>query len=132
MARASQLQGNKIPLGQIAVGKQIGAGGFGVVHVATISGIRVPFAIKFLDPSPFNSDESAARDRFFREAEILFRLRHPHIIGIYGVGEHEGRWSGVASGVAREEQQGTGKKRVASQGWYGNRTSSVDYFPTDR
>lgn len=91
MARTSRLLGNKIPLGDIKVGRQLGVGGFGIVHEASISGINFPFAIKFLDPSPFNSDESAARERFFKEAEILFKLRHPHIVAIYGVGEHERR-----------------------------------------
>lgn len=91
MAKPSRLAGSKIPFGDIKIGKRIGEGGFGVVHEASIAGINFPFAIKFLDPSPFNSDAEAARARFFREAELLFKLRHPHIIAIYGVGEHEGK-----------------------------------------
>lgn len=86
-----KLFGAKVPLGEIKVGKELGKGGFGVVHDATLAGIGFPFAIKFLDPSPFNADAAAARARFFREAELLFKLRHPHIVAIYGVGEHEGR-----------------------------------------
>ena len=91
MTRATQLVGSKIPLGDLKIGKQLGVGGFGVVHEARISGINFPFAIKFLDPSPFNSDAAVARERFFKEAEILFKLRHPHIVAIYGVGEYGGR-----------------------------------------
>ncbi len=91
MSRGSKLPGSKVSLGEIKVGKHLGEGGFGVVHEATIAGIEFPFAIKFLDPHPFNSEGNSARERFFREAELLFKLRHPRIIAIYGVGEHEGR-----------------------------------------
>jgi len=85
-----RLLGSKVTPGDIAVGKLLGKGGFGVVHEATITGIQFPFAIKFLDPSPFNPNADVARARFTREAELLFRLRHPHILAIYGVGEHHG------------------------------------------
>lgn len=85
------LKGTQVPLGEIRVGQEIGAGGFGVVHEAELSGVKFPFAIKFLHPSAFATDAAKARDRFFREAETLLRLRHPHIIPIYGIGEHEGR-----------------------------------------
>ena len=91
MAKTKTLQGSKIPLGTIDVGKEIGKGGFGVVHEATISGINVQFAIKFLDPHPGNSVAAAARERFIQEAEILFNLRHPQIIGIYNIGERNGK-----------------------------------------
>lgn len=88
---SKQVVGSKVPLGALKIGKCIGEGGFGVVHEATIAGINFPFAIKFLDPSSFNSNAEIARARFFREAELLFKLRHPHIISIYGVGEYDGK-----------------------------------------
>jgi serine/threonine protein kinase len=84
------LKGEKVALGQMTVGKKLGEGGFGVVHEAALSGVDFRFAVKFLDPSPFNNSEKA-RERFFKEAELLLKLRHPHIIAIYGLGEHEGR-----------------------------------------
>ena len=49
------------------------------------------FAIKLLDPSPFQSGREKAEARFIREAEILMDLRHPNITPIYGVGIYEGR-----------------------------------------
>lgn len=88
---SGQIVGTNVSLGQIQVGKRIGEGGFGTVHEATVAGIDFRFAVKFLDPSPFNSNLEAARARFFREAELLFKLRHPHIISIYGVGEHDSK-----------------------------------------
>lgn len=90
MPRGPQ-QGATIQLGRLTVGEQLGVGGFGVVHKATLDGISMTFAVKFLHPSIGNDDLEAAAKRFFREAEVLFRFRHPHIVPIYGVGEHEGR-----------------------------------------
>lgn len=87
----SNLLGGKVALGQLTVGKEIGKGGFGVVYEAALSGVSFPFAVKFLDPSPFNTDAVTARKRFYKEAELLLKLRHPHIIAIYGLGEHEGK-----------------------------------------
>lgn len=91
MNRATKITDKNIHLGTLRLGKFIGQGGFGSVHEANLEGIDFKFAIKLLDPSPFNTDSAAARRRFFQEAEILFKLRHPHIVAIYGIGEHEGR-----------------------------------------
>ena len=81
----------RLKLGELSIGENIGRGGFGVVHKARLAHLEMDFAIKFLDPSPFNSDKAAASARFLREAEVLLRLRHPYIVPIYGVGEHDGR-----------------------------------------
>lgn len=81
----------EVRLGELAVGDKLGEGGFGVVYKARLAHINVDFALKLLDPHPFNKDPAAATRRFFREAEVLFKLRHEHIIPIYGVGEHDGK-----------------------------------------
>ena len=85
------LKGTSVPLGTMTVGDHVGQGGFGVVHKATLAGINQTFAVKFLHPSIGNDDMETATKRFLREAEVLFKLRHPHIVPIYGVGEYEGR-----------------------------------------
>ena len=84
-------KGTSIQLGKLTVGEPLGVGGFGVVHKATLDGIGMTFAVKLLNPSVFNSDREGADKRFLREAELLFRFRHQHIVPIYGVGEHDGR-----------------------------------------
>jgi serine/threonine protein kinase len=84
-------EGKTLQLGRMTVGEQLGVGGFGVVHKATLDGIGLTFAVKFLHPSIGNDDVATATRRFFREAELLFRFRHRHIVPIYGVGEYEGR-----------------------------------------
>lgn len=83
-------EGAAVSLGTVRVGKEIGRGGFGVVHEAKLDGIDFEFAIKFLDPSKLNPD-SATQERFVREANVLFRLRHPVIIPIFGVGRLDDR-----------------------------------------
>jgi serine/threonine protein kinase len=88
----SSAAGTTLTLGKLTVGEQIGQGGFGVVHLATLEGIDRTFAIKFLHPSGLNNEDLATyRKRFFREANLLFGLRHPWITAIYGVGEHAER-----------------------------------------
>lgn len=91
MARSASITGSKVTLGELKIGKKLGEGGFGVVYAATLAGLKFPFAIKFLDPHPFNSDLESARARFFQEADFLLNLRHPHIVSIHGVGEYEGK-----------------------------------------
>ena len=90
MTRSSR-EATKIQLGRLTVGTFLGSGGFGVVHEASLEGIEHTFAVKFLEPSPWNEDLDSATRRFFREAQVLFKLRHPNVTPIYGVGEHEGR-----------------------------------------
>jgi serine/threonine protein kinase len=70
----------------------LGAGGMGVVFKARRRRLNRLAAIKLLLPG---RDESAEhherRARFHSEAQALARLRHPNIITLYEVGEHEGR-----------------------------------------
>ncbi|MFM2162318.1 MAG: hypothetical protein RLZZ383_1830, partial [Pseudomonadota bacterium] len=47
--------------------------------------LDIPFAFKIFAPS-FSEGGGSDLDRFFREARILFRLRHPDIVQIYDVG----------------------------------------------
>lgn len=81
----------KVKLGELQIGEQLGVGGFGVVHRARLAHIDADFAVKLLEPHPFNKDAEAATKRFLREAEILLRLRHEYIVPIYWFGEHEGK-----------------------------------------
>lgn len=69
--------------------EQIGAGGMGTVYRAQDSEIGRDVALKWL-PAYFTAD-TAFVERFKREARVIARLEHPHIVPIYDVGEHEGR-----------------------------------------
>src|SRR5438128_12300239 len=66
----------------------IGRGGFGEVYAAADRSLDRTVAVKVLRADV--ADSRSAVDRFKREAQALARLRHPHIMPIYGIGEGEG------------------------------------------
>lgn len=63
----------------------LGQGGFGSVYAVHDKELQVDFAIKVFDPSPF-LDAADAKVRFLREAGLLFRLNHKHIIRVFHAG----------------------------------------------
>ncbi|MFF2889242.1 serine/threonine-protein kinase [Paenibacillus sp. NPDC057967] len=63
----------------------IGSGGFGEVKRMKHNLLKMDFAFKFFSPIFANEDERNL-ERFFREAQILFRLNHQSIIKVYDVG----------------------------------------------
>src|SRR4051812_5188357 len=75
-------------LGAYRIEAPIGAGGMGVVYLATDTRLNRPVAVKFL---PGILVDPAARGRFQREAQMASSLNHPHIVTVHDVGEHEGR-----------------------------------------
>jgi serine/threonine protein kinase len=68
----------------------LGAGGFGSVYRVPDQRLGLDFAIKVFDPHPFITSHASARARFLREAGLLFRLHHEHIIRVYDAGELPG------------------------------------------
>jgi hypothetical protein len=66
----------------------LGRGGFALVYAALERGLKRDVAVKVLRPEL--AAEPVMRQRFRREAEAVARLRHPHIVPIYSVGEDEG------------------------------------------
>ncbi len=63
--------------------RRLGAGGMGVVYLATDPELGRDVAIKVL-----RSDAHA--DRLRREAQALARLNHPNVVAVYDVGAHDG------------------------------------------
>jgi WD40 repeat protein/serine/threonine protein kinase len=64
----------------------LGRGGFGDVYLARDTKLGRKIALKLLNASQFGADEVA--QRFIFEARATARFNHPHIVAIYGVGEH--------------------------------------------
>ena len=77
-----------VRLGAYEIVALIGAGGMGEVYRARDTRLDRTVAIKIL-PQQFAGDPEL-RSRFDREARAISSLEHPHICGLYDVGEHEG------------------------------------------
>jgi WD40 repeat protein/tRNA A-37 threonylcarbamoyl transferase component Bud32 len=68
---------------------ELGRGGMGIVYKARQIRLNRLCAVKITLPGKHNCTEF--RTRFLAEAETIARLRHPNIVQIYGMGEHDGR-----------------------------------------
>ena len=75
-------------LGPYDVLRPLGAGSFGVVYLAEDRRLHRRVAIKVARASVLT--DPTLRQRFFREAEALARLEHPHILSVYEADEIEG------------------------------------------
>src|SRR5450432_3636210 len=71
--------------GKYRLVRELGAGAMGVVWLVRNELVDREFAIKFLHPATPRGEEVLAR--FFQEAKILGRLRHPSLLEIVDVGK---------------------------------------------
>src|SRR5690606_26855969 len=76
-------------LGRFVLERCLGSGGMGVVHLAKDPQLGREVAIKRIAPRPYVSSK-LLRTRLEREGRALAKLRHPNVIHIYELGEHEG------------------------------------------
>lgn len=70
--------------------KKIGDGGMSSVYLAIQLSVGREVALKVLSPELRN--EKNFIEKFFREANIVGTLSHPHIVSIYDVGTHDGHY----------------------------------------
>ena len=68
---------------------ELGRGGMGIVYKARQLRLNRLCALKMILSGEHTDAESRAR--FLAEAETIARLRHPNVVQIYGLGEHDGR-----------------------------------------
>jgi WD40 repeat protein len=69
--------------------RELGAGGMGVVYLARQEGLDRPVALKMIRSGTLAGAEEVAR--FVTEAQVLARLRHPHIVQVFEIGQHQGQ-----------------------------------------
>jgi len=74
-------------LGRYVLAEPIGSGGAGVVWKAWDAPLRRWVALK--EP---RLQTGTSRDRFFREAQAMARLSHPHVVSVHDFGEESGRF----------------------------------------
>src|SRR5438093_9892697 len=67
----------------------LGRGGMGIVFRARHLRLKRTVAVKMLLAGAYAGPRE--RERFQREAEAVAALRHPNIVQVHDVGEHEGR-----------------------------------------
>lgn len=68
--------------------RELGRGGMGLVYEARQTGLNRTVALKVIRSMKVQPEELG---RFHTEAQSTARLKHPNIVQIYDVGEHEGR-----------------------------------------
>ena len=73
-------------IGPYRVVRKLGEGGMGVVYAAEDERLRRSVAIKTIR----DAGDTAARERFFREARAAASVSHPNVCQLYDIGENEG------------------------------------------
>jgi predicted Ser/Thr protein kinase len=75
-------------IGDFRLLRRIGEGGMGVVYLAEQRSLRRVVALKLVRAASAASPAAVAR--FRREGQALARLRHPHLVAVFGAGEDAG------------------------------------------
>ncbi len=76
-------------IGSYKIVEKLGRGGMATVYKGRHTRLKRDVAIKVLHPM-LNDDDSFLR-RFAREAQLVAKLEHPHIVPVYDFAEHEGQ-----------------------------------------
>jgi WD40 repeat protein/serine/threonine protein kinase len=87
-ASAASMGTGPARLGKFEIVRQVGAGGFAIVYLARDTELGRDVALKLARGNDLS--DPGLRERFFREAKALARLKHPHIVPVFEAGEHEG------------------------------------------
>ncbi len=69
--------------------RELGQGGMGVVYLARDTKLKREVALKMLHADKVEGRVSVAR--FWAEAEVMAAVRHPHVVQVFELGEHDGR-----------------------------------------
>jgi tRNA A-37 threonylcarbamoyl transferase component Bud32 len=67
--------------------REVGRGATAAVYLVRDERLDLPLALKVLHPQFAATSRAEARERFFAEARLAARLRHPGVVTIYGIDE---------------------------------------------
>jgi serine/threonine protein kinase len=76
--------GEPARIGRYRITRLLGRGGFGRVYLAHDDDLDRPVAIKVPNPERISKEEDI--EAYLREARILARLEHPHIVPVHDLG----------------------------------------------
>jgi serine/threonine protein kinase len=99
--------------------QRVGRGSFGEVYRAFDPTLQRYVALKLLLPRGLDREDDSRA--LLAEARALARIRHPNVVPIFGVDEHDGRvgfWTDFVQGTTLEEL-------VARQGPFGPREAAL-------
>ncbi|MCO7223695.1 protein kinase [Pleionea sp. CnH1-48] len=98
--------------------RTLGVGGQATVYLAIQEGFEREVALKVM--SPVLAADPSFGERFLREARIVAKLRHPNIVTVFDVGEHDSFYY-----LAMEYLPGTDLRTRISEGIKGKLAMSV-------
>jgi serine/threonine protein kinase len=107
-----------VQIGDFRIERRLGAGGMGIVYLATQVSLNRLVALKVLGPA-LNRDADIAR--FRREAQAIAKLNHPGIASIFFVGQ-----DGQVCYLAMEFIEGVPLRRMIDR--LGNSTDPAETF----
>ncbi len=76
-------------VGQVRIVKKIGEGGMGSVYLGKHKTLDIPLAVKLL-PKHIDLKDPEYSQRFFREARIAARMKHPNMVQVHDSGVEDG------------------------------------------
>src|SRR5262245_48551241 len=79
-------EGMPATIGPYTVVRELGRGAFGIVYQAVDSSLDRDVAIKVLNEKAL--DSPTAVERFLREAQVMARMHHAHIVPVFQLGKH--------------------------------------------
>ncbi|MGK7884615.1 MAG: GUN4 domain-containing protein [Crocosphaera sp.] len=85
--------GEKLQNGRYTINYILGAGGFGITYLATENSSNEQIAIKTLNATVQGRvDFLDLQNKFIKEAFLLAKCSHPHIVTVHNVFEEDGFW----------------------------------------
>ncbi len=87
LALATLASPEGVRLSRFRLVRELGRGATAAVYLVRDERLDLPLALKVLHPQLAAASRAAARERFFAEARLAARLRHPGVVAIYSVDE---------------------------------------------